>query len=112
MSEEAGFCHAIMTQDLGMDPHVLTTEQIGETLVRRHCLASVRRIRCRLFVKHHWQQTWIYGYDPETSAWKSPSSQRPKKSRQVRSKTKVLLTVFFDLREFAQAGQTINEECY
>jgi hypothetical protein len=72
-------------------------------------------------VKHHWRQTWIYGYDPETeaqsSAWKSPYSQRPKKAREVRSKKEVLLTVFFDQdsvlrRDFAQAGQTINEECY
>ena len=72
-------------------------------------------------MKHHWRQTWIYGYDQETkaqsSAWKSPSSQRPKKPRQVRSNTKVLITFFFDqdsvLRlEFAQAGQEINEQRY
>jgi histone-lysine N-methyltransferase SETMAR len=33
-------------------------------------------------------ETWVYGYDPETklhpSQWRSPSSPRPKKARQVR----------------------------
>jgi hypothetical protein len=37
-------------------------------------------------------ETWVYGYDPETkqqsSQWKSPSSPRPKKARQVRSNGK------------------------
>ena len=39
MSEEAGLCHAIVTQDLGMtramakfDPHVLTSEQMENRL--------------------------------------------------------------------------------
>ena len=47
-------------------------------------------------------EAWVYGYDPETkeqsSQWKRPSSPRPTKARQVRSKTKVMLTVFFDCR--------------
>jgi hypothetical protein len=34
-------------------------------------------------------ESWVYGYDPETkqqsSQWKSPSSPRPKKARQVKS---------------------------
>jgi len=39
-------------------------------------------------------ETWVYGYDPETKAqsqWKHPESPRPKKARQVRSKIKVML---------------------
>ena len=44
-------------------------------------------------------ESWVYGYDPETkqqsSQWKGPSSPRPKKGRQVRSKTKVMLLAFF-----------------
>jgi len=40
-------------------------------------------------------ESWVYGYDPETkqqsSQWKGPTSPRPKKGRQVRSKTKVML---------------------
>lgn len=40
-------------------------------------------------------ESWVYGYDPETKAqssqWKHPESPRPKKARQVRSKIKVML---------------------
>lgn len=47
-------------------------------------------------------ETWVYGYDVETkvqlSQWLSKTSPRPKKSRQVRSHVKIMLTVFFILR--------------
>ena len=43
-------------------------------------------------------ESWFYGYDVETkvqsSQWTSNKSPRPKKACQVRSKIKVLLTVF------------------
>jgi hypothetical protein len=43
-------------------------------------------------------ESWVYGYDPGTKAqssqWKSPSSPRPKKARQVRSEVKGMLTFF------------------
>jgi hypothetical protein len=61
-------------------------------------------------------ETWVYGYDPETklqsSQWRSPSSPRPKKASQVRSKK--MLMVFFDIQglvhcEFVPAGQTVNQ---
>ena len=63
----------------------------------------------------------VSGYDPETkrqsSQWKHPESPRPKKARQVRSKIKVMLTVFFDIRgivhhEYALEGQTVTKEYY
>ena len=66
-------------------------------------------------------ESWINGYDPETkqqsSQWKGPMSPRPKKGRQVRSKTKVMLLAFFDSEgivhhEYAPDGQTINKEFY
>ncbi|KAJ4433029.1 hypothetical protein ANN_15286 [Periplaneta americana] len=66
-------------------------------------------------------ESWVYGYDPETkrqsSQWKHPESPRPKKARQVRSKIKVMLTVFFDVRgivhhEYAPEGQTVIKEYY
>jgi hypothetical protein len=66
-------------------------------------------------------ETWVYGYDPETktqsSQWKHPSSPRPKKARQVRINVKVMLTVFFDSRgmvhhEYAPQGTTITKEYY
>jgi hypothetical protein len=64
---------------------------------------------------------WVYGYDPETkvqsSQWKHSSSPRPQKAQRVRSKVKVLLTVFFDYRgilhhSYAPEGQTVNKEYY
>jgi len=43
-------------------------------------------------------ESWVYGYDPETKAqasqWKSPESPRLKKAWQSRSTVKVMLTVF------------------
>jgi hypothetical protein len=63
-------------------------------------------------------ETWVYGYDPETklqsSQWRSPSSPRPKKARQVRSNVKTMLMVLFDIQglvlcEFVPAGQTVNQ---
>ena len=43
-------------------------------------------------------ETWVYGYDPETkqqsSQWKSPNSPWLKKARQVRSNVKSMLTFF------------------
>ena len=63
-------------------------------------------------------ETWIYGYDPETkqqsSQWKSPASPRPKKARQVRSNVKSMMIFFFFYikgivhREFVPLGQTVN----
>jgi len=62
-------------------------------------------------------EIWCYGYDPETkqvsSQWKTPTSPRPKKARQVRSNVTTMLIVFFDVRgivhrEFVPPGQTVN----
>ena len=66
-------------------------------------------------------ETWIYAYDPETadqsSEYRAKGEEKPKKSRQSRSKIKVMLTVFFDYRgvvhyEFLPTGQTVNKEYY
>ena len=66
-------------------------------------------------------ESWVYGYDTDTkqhsSQWKRPTSPRPKKGRQVRSKTKVMLMAFFDSEgivhhEYVPDGQTINKEFY
>jgi len=53
----------------------------------------------------------------QSSQWKGPTSPRPKKERQVRSKTLVMLLAFFDSEgivhhEYALDGQTINKEFY
>lgn len=66
-------------------------------------------------------ESWVYGYDMETKAqssqWVEKPGVRPKKARQVRSKTKVMLTVFFDSqgvvhKEFLPEGQTVNRYYY
>ncbi|UYV75121.1 hypothetical protein LAZ67_12002547 [Cordylochernes scorpioides] len=66
-------------------------------------------------------ETWIYGFDSETtqqaSAWHFKNEPRPKKSRKAPSKVKVMLTVFFDYQgivhhEFQQQGSTITADSY
>nr|XP_012136794.1 PREDICTED: uncharacterized protein LOC105662008 [Megachile rotundata] len=66
-------------------------------------------------------ESWIYGYDPETkqqsSQWKSSQFPRPKKARQVKSSTKSMIIVFFDIhrivhREFVPTGQTVTGAFY
>ncbi|GFV81724.1 histone-lysine n-methyltransferase setmar-like protein [Trichonephila clavipes] len=66
-------------------------------------------------------ETWVYGYDPETkqqsSQWKFPSEPRPKKARQSRSNIKSMLIVFFYYEgivhhEYAHTGQIIKKEYY
>ena len=63
----------------------------------------------------------IFEYDPETERQscqsKSPTSPRPKKVRQSKSKVKVMLIMFFNVRgivhsEFLPRGQTINQQVY
>ena len=46
-------------------------------------------------------ESWVYGYDPETkrqsSQWKCPDEPRPKKAPQSRSHVKSMLIIFFPL---------------
>ena len=66
-------------------------------------------------------ESWIFEYDPETKRqslqWKCPSSPKPKRARQLRSKIKLMLIAFFDARgivhmEFLPQGQTVNQHVY
>ena len=66
-------------------------------------------------------ESWIFEYDLETKCqslqWKSPTSPRPKKARMSKSKLKVMLIAFFDVRgivhtEFVPQGHTINQHIY
>ena len=66
-------------------------------------------------------ESWIFEYDQETKRqslqWKSPTSPRPKKARKSKSKFKVMLIAFFDVRgivhtEFMPQGHTINQHIY
>ena len=56
-------------------------------------------------------ELWVYGYDVESKA--RSEQPIPKKTRQVRSNVKVLLTVFYDCNyvmhhEFLPQGLTVN----
>ena len=66
-------------------------------------------------------ESWVYGYDIETedqsSQWKSPEEQRPKKVCEGRLNVKVLLSVFFDCNglvhhEFLAQGHMVSKEYY
>ena len=66
-------------------------------------------------------ESWCYRYNPETkqqsSQWKSASSPRPKKARQVKSNVKTMLICFFNIKGlihfvFVPQGQTVNQQFY
>ena len=93
MSEEArisiGSYHTTMTEDLDMRrgevtfvPLLLTVEQESLFFAATdflQCADSEAKCLENIITG---DETWIYGYDPETkvqsSVWKSPSSPRPK----------------------------------
>jgi len=124
-----GSCDAILTDDLHMKrvcakfvPRLLTDDQREQrqTIARDLFERSCEDVQFLTNIVTG-DESWVYGYDSETkeqsSQWKGPTSQRPKKGRQVRSKTKVMLLAFFDSEgivnhEYAPDGQTINKEFY
>jgi len=124
-----GSCDAILTDDLQMKhvcakfvPRLLTDDQreqrqtIARDLFERSC-EDVQFLKNTVTG----DESWVYGYDQEAkqqwSRWKGPTSPRPKKGRQVRSKTKVMLLTFFDSEgivhhEYPPDGQTTNKQFY
>ncbi|UYV76060.1 hypothetical protein LAZ67_13002356, partial [Cordylochernes scorpioides] len=124
-----GSCHSIFVNDLGMRrvaakfvPKLLNCDQKQHRMnIANEMLDSVRDDPNLLQRVITGDEAWVYGYDVKTKAqssqWKLPHEQRPKKARQVRSNVKVLLTVFFDCRgvvhhEFLLQGRTVNKEYY
>jgi len=124
-----GSVHTILTADLGLRrvsmkfvPKLLTMEQKQLRLeITQDMLDCVESDSSFLNTVITGDESWVYGYNPETKAqssqWKHPSSPRPKKARQVRSNVKVLLTIFFGSRgvvhhEYAPQSQTITKEYY
>ena len=124
-----GSCQAILTEDLGMRrvaatfvPRILTPEHKEFRMTTAtHLLQCAESDADFLKTIITGDESWIYGYNLETKApatvWPFPLSPRPKKARYVRSKTKVLLTVFFDKEgvvhhEYAPEGQTVTEQYY
>ncbi|UYV64691.1 hypothetical protein LAZ67_3001672 [Cordylochernes scorpioides] len=66
-------------------------------------------------------ESWMFEYDPESKrqscAWHTKSSPRAKKARMSKSRIKMMIIVFFDIRgidhcEFVPQGQTVNSAFY
>jgi histone-lysine N-methyltransferase SETMAR len=118
-----------MTQDLGMRrvsaklvPLLLTQNQTEHRATAcRELLQRAENDATFLSSIITGDETWVYGYDPETkqmsSQWKTPSSPWPKKVRQVLSNVKTMLIVFFDAvglvhHEFLPQRQIMNQNVY
>ena len=119
----------ILTEELGMRkicakmvPRMLTEDQkerrvqVCQDILER--LESDPRLLENVITG---DESWIFEYDPETKRqsrqWKTPGSPRPTKARQTKSKMKLLLVAFFDVRgivhmEFLPHGQTVTQHVY
>ena len=111
LAEECGIsvrsCYHILMEKSKMHrvaakfvPHLMTSDQQAHRVqVSQDLLDHSENDKEFLSKIIAGDESWVYGYDVETkvqsSQWTSKTSPRPKKACQVRSKIKVLLTVFF-----------------
>ena len=120
-------CHKSLTKNLGK--HRVAAKSVSRLLSEDHKHNPVD-VRKELvdranaddnFLKNTvtGDETWVYGYDIETKAqssqWVSKTSPRHKKTWQVQTNVKVMLTVSFDCEgiihhEFLLRGQMVNKE--
>ena len=133
LAEECGIslgsCHHILKKKLKMHrvaakfvPRLMTSDQQAHRVqVCQDLLDHSENDKEFLSKIITGDESWVYGCDVETkvqsSQWTSKASPRPKKARQVRSKIKVLLTVFFDdsgvvHHEYLPEGSTVNQTYY
>ena len=103
-------------------PRLITSDQQAHRVHVCHDLLDHSE-NDREFLSHiiTGDESWVYSYDVETkvqsSQWTSKTSPRPNKVRQVRSKIKVLLPVFFYAsgvvhHEYLPEGFTVNQTYY
>jgi len=120
-----GTCQRILTEEMGMHnvavkfvPRILTADQKQQRVnlcTELHQFASDDETFLSRVTTG--DEIWVYGYDPETkqqsSQWKTPTSSRPKKTRQVKSNVNSIIITFFDAKgivhkEFVPTGQNVN----
>ena len=121
-----GSCHHILTEELKMHrvaakfvPRLMTSDQQAQRVqVCQDLLDHSKNYKEFLSKIMTGDESWVYGYDVETkvqsSQWMSKTSPRPQKARQVQSKIKVLLSVFFYAsgvvhHEYLPEGSTVNQ---
>jgi transposase len=124
-----GAIHAILSDDLKMRrvsakfvPRQLTTDQKECRMMLAGDLFEKSTQDPTFLTKIVMgDESWVFAYDPEmtvqSAEWHTSSSPRPKKSRLVKSKEKVMLIAFFDIdgvvhHEFVPPGQTVNGHFY
>jgi len=123
-----GTCQRVLTEELGMHrvaakfvPRILTADQKQQRVVctELHQLSSKDETFLSRVITG--DESWVYGYHPETkrqsSQWKSSTSPRPKKARQVKSNLKSMIITFFDIKgilhkESVPTGRTVNSGFY
>jgi len=122
-------CQRILKEELHMKrvaakfvPHLLSEDQRANRLdVCRGMKDQLKTDSDFLSKIITGDESCCYGYDPETkqqsSQWKSASSPRPKKARQVQSNVKTMLICFFGIKglvhfEFVSQGETVNQRFY
>ena len=105
----------ILTEGLDMRKEITEEQKQRRVTIRQDLLERQDDILGRVITG---DKTWVYQYDPETKRqspqWKTANSSRTKEFRHSKSRVKIILLNFFDIRgivhcEFVQTGQTVNE---
>ncbi|UYV64900.1 hypothetical protein LAZ67_3002334 [Cordylochernes scorpioides] len=121
--------HGIVTEDLQIRkvcaklvPKVLTQDQKKLRVLRcQELLDLIQNEPDFLNSVVTGDESWMFEYDPESKrqscAWHTKSSPRPKKARMSKSRIKMMIIVFFNIRgivhcEFVPQGQTVNSAFY